>query len=155
MNPTLNPFEELLVGLVQAQVEFITVGGMACAMNGYLRATEDVDILIKRTLENVSNLIQFLSCYGQGFGTQLQVSDFADEEGAIRLIEEFPIDIFVVMGGNHYEELYPYRQVVAIGDAEIPFLNLDGLILLKTGSVRPKDQIDVLHLTAMKEQGKG
>lgn len=30
MNPILNPFEELLVGLVKAKVEFITVGGMAC-----------------------------------------------------------------------------------------------------------------------------
>jgi hypothetical protein len=39
MKEILNPFEELLVGLTQAQIDFITVGGMACAMNGYLRAT--------------------------------------------------------------------------------------------------------------------
>jgi hypothetical protein len=152
MNPILNPFEELLVGLVRSKIEFITVGGMACAMNGYLRATEDVDILIKRTPANIKNLIQFLSTYGQGFGSQLQESDFADEEGAIRLIEEFPIDIFVVMGGKHYEELKPFQENVAIEQTEIPFLNTDGLILLKKNSVRQKDKIDVVNLLSLKSE---
>lgn len=154
MKEILNPFEELLVGLTQAQIDFITVGGMACAMNGYLRATEDVDLIVKNTPENIQKLIQFLSCYGQGFGAELKVSDFTDEEGALRLIEEFPIDIFVVMGGRHFEELLPYRDTIAIEGTKVPFLNLDGLILLKTGSVRPKDQIDVAQLTSMKRSEK-
>jgi len=154
MNPTLNPFEELLVGLVQSKIEFITVGGMACAMNGYLRATEDVDIIIKHHPENIQKLIQFLSTYGQGFGAQLQETDFSDEEGAIRLIEEFPIDIFVVMGGNHYEELKPYQESVAIEQTQIPFLNAEGLIRLKKNSVRQKDKIDVVNLQALQNPKK-
>lgn len=42
MKKTSNPFEELLVGLVDAGVTFVTVGGIACAFNGYVRTTEDV-----------------------------------------------------------------------------------------------------------------
>jgi len=42
----MNPFEKLLVALAEAEVRFVTVGGMACAFNGYVRATQDVDILI-------------------------------------------------------------------------------------------------------------
>ncbi len=152
MNPTLNPFEELLVGLVQAKIDFITVGGMACVMNGYVRATEDVDILVKRTPENIKQLVHFLSSYGEGFGAELNDSDFNDEEGAVRIIENFPIDIFVVMGGKHYEDLEQNVKFVEVFGSRIPFLDPDGLILLKSDSVREKDRIDVDHLRALKNQ---
>lgn len=149
MNPTSNPFEELLVGLAKAGVDFITVGGMACAFNGYVRATEDVDILVSREPENIRKLITFLSSYGEGFGKELNEKDFSDEEGAVRVIEEFPIDIFVVMGGRHYEDLQKSVRTVEIEGSAIPYLDRDGLIELKQGSVREKDRLDVLHLTGL------
>lgn len=151
MNETLNPFEELLVGLSQAKIEFITVGGIACVMNGYVRATEDVDILINRTPKNISKLLSFLKNYGEGFGKELNEADFSDEEGAIRVIEKFPIDIFVVMGGRHYQDLIKYVQYIDVSGFDIPFLNADGLILLKSNSVREKDRMDVVQLKSMKK----
>lgn len=114
MNPTSNPFEELLVGLTKAGVKFITVGGLACAFNNYVRVTEDVDILILRNKENIQALLKFLSRYGEGFGAELEESDFQDEEGAIRVIETFPIDIFTVMGGHHYEDLKKMSEKIKI-----------------------------------------
>jgi len=146
MEKTLNPFEELLVGLSKAGIEFITVGGLACAFNGYVRATEDVDILVKRDPQNIKKLLSFLSCYGQGFGSELSEADFSDEEGAIRVIEEFPIDIFVVMGGKHYEQLASYIEKTIIEGVEIAYLSKEALIDLKRGSVREKDRLDVLAL---------
>lgn len=146
MQKTLNPFEELLVGLSKAGVEFITVGGLACAFNGYLRATEDVDILIKRSPQNIQTLLSFLAHYGQGFGSELNEADFSDEEGAIRVIEEFPIDIFVLMGGNHYEQLESYIEKTFINGFQVPYLSREGLIELKKESVREKDKLDVLAL---------
>jgi len=140
-----------LVGLVKADVDFITVGGMACVMNGHVRATEDVDILINRNPANIKKLVSFLSDYGEGFGAELSESDFSDEEGAIRVIESFPIDIFVVMGGNHFEDLMKYRKAYPVGEYSVPFLDADGLVLLKSGSVREKDKMDVIHLQGMKK----
>ena len=151
MNQTLNPFEKLLVDLVNEGVQFITVGGIACAFNGYVRATEDVDLLVKRDPENIRSLLKYLANYGQGFGKQLTEADFADEEGAVRLIEEFPIDLFVVMGGNHYEDLVKYTKTIELADVRIPYLNSDGLILLKKNSLREKDKMDVLHLSQLKK----
>lgn len=151
MSQTSNPFEELLVGLARAGVDFITVGGIACAFNGHVRATEDVDILIRRNPENVRKLLSFLSTYGEGFGRELEEKDFTDEEGAVRVIEEFPIDIFVVMGGCHYEDLLKSVRTVEIGRCAIPYLDRDGLIRLKKDSVREKDRLDVAHLTGLKD----
>lgn len=149
MNKTSNPFEELLVGLVKSGIDFITVGGIACALNGYVRATEDVDILVKRDPANIGKLLRFLSGYGEGFGMELSEKDFTDEEGAVRVIEEFPIDIFVVMGGNHYEDLQKFVRTVEIEGSAIPYLDRDGLIELKKGSVREKDRLDVFHLAGL------
>lgn len=150
MTTTLNPFEKLLVDLVEAKVDFITVGGLACAFSGYVRGTEDVDILIKRTPKNIRALINFLSSYGEGFGAELKEEDFADEEGAIRVNETFSIDIFVVMGGKHYEALEKFKELYSLGNHKIPYLNAEGLIVLKSKSMREKDQMDVVQLRALK-----
>ncbi len=152
MNPTSNPFEELLVGLTKAGVKFITVGGLACAFNNYVRVTEDVDILILRNKENIQTLLKFFSGYGEGFGAELEESDFQDEEGAIRVIEVFPIDIFTVMGGHHYEDLKKMSEKIKIQETEISYLNKDGLILLKKDSVREKDRLDVIQLNFLKQE---
>lgn len=146
MKKILNPFEELLVLLVEEGVQFITVGGIACAFNGYVRTTEDVDLLVKRDPANVQKLLNFLAHYGQGFGKELNEADFSDEEGAIRVIEEFPIDLFVVMSGKHFEDFEKSIQWVEIHGCQIPFLSKEALIELKKGSLREKDRIDVLNL---------
>lgn len=151
MSQTLNPFENLLVSLVDANVEFITVGGLACALNGYVRATEDVDILIRYSSENIQRLLQFLSQYGYGYGAELVEADFSDEEGAIRVIEEFPIDIFVVMAGNHFEDFQSHVLTESIQGRNIPYLDKAGLILLKQNSYREKDKMDVVQLKGISE----
>jgi hypothetical protein len=49
----MNVYDELLVLLADQEIEFITVGGLACAFNGYVRTTDDVDILIHRDKDNI------------------------------------------------------------------------------------------------------
>ncbi len=46
MEPT---FEKLLVLLADGQVQFVLVGGVAVTLHGYIRLTEDVDILVERS----------------------------------------------------------------------------------------------------------
>ncbi len=41
------PLEKLLVRLADHGVQFIVVGGVAVALQGYLRTTENVDVLVE------------------------------------------------------------------------------------------------------------
>ena len=41
----LFPVRKLLVGLVQAEVDFAIVGGLAVSLNGYIRTTEVADMI--------------------------------------------------------------------------------------------------------------
>lgn len=93
------PFENVLAALTRAEVRFLVVGGVASALNGFVRTTEDVDILVDADPDNIRRMLEVLSRFGEGHATELRVDDFTDEEGAVRLIEDFPIDIFTRMGG--------------------------------------------------------
>ncbi len=146
MTPETSLFEKLLAALVAADVRFVTIGGLACAMCGFVRTTEDMDILVARDQPNIERLLDVLKGIGEGHARELAVADFADEEGAIRLIEDFPVDMFVRVCGHSYESLLPYREWHAAGSARIPYLGPAGLILLKQGSLRDKDRIDVAML---------
>ena len=142
----VTPYEKLLAKLARARVNFIVVGGVAVALNGFVRTTDDVDILIERSPENVACLLEALTSFGAGHARELSFADFDEAEGAIRVVEDFPLDIFTVMRGHRYAELIDCVRRTEIGGAPINFLNAEGLIRLKQESTREKDQIDIAAL---------
>lgn len=145
----LGQLERLLVDLSRAEVRYLVVGGVACSLNGHTRATFDVDLLLDADPANIAKLLAVLATLGEGYARELRVEDFGDEEGAVRLIEDFPIDMFTRMGGRRYADMLRYRKVHR-GAADIPYIDIDGLILLKSGSVREQDRIDVEVLRRMR-----
>ena len=145
--------EKLLVDLSRAEVRYLVVGGVACVLNGFTRTTEDVDLLLDGAPDNVRKLLETLSMFGDGHARELEPADFRDEEGAVRLIEDIPIDMFTRMGGRRYADMLRYRKLYA-GAADIPYVDIDGLILLKSGSLRPQDRIDVEVLRRMRDRAQ-
>ncbi|MEM6885930.1 MAG: hypothetical protein AAF571_12960 [Verrucomicrobiota bacterium] len=139
-------FEKLLVHLAESEVDYLLVGGLAVALNGYPRMTEDVDIWINPDPANVLKVIISLSHYGQGYGGELTVEDFSNEPGAIRINETFPIDIFVQMNGIQYPDILPYKKVYDLDRCSIPYVDAAGLIKIKSGSHREKDLLDISFL---------
>ncbi|OHE77448.1 MAG: hypothetical protein A3F67_02365 [Verrucomicrobia bacterium RIFCSPHIGHO2_12_FULL_41_10] len=141
--------------LLKNQVKFIVVGGLAVAMNGVVRTTDDIDILIDDSVENIVLLLQTLKSFGEGYASELSPQDFIDEEGAIRIIEAFPLDIFIRMQGMKYDSMQTMTaQYTMPYGLTVPFLHAKGLIKLKAGSLREKDQFDVIALKSLlqKEQ---
>lgn len=136
-------FESLLAALGQGGVEFILVGGLAVAVSGYPRATFDLDILVEDSTENLERLLTVLSGFGSGAARELSPADFTREEGCIRVNEDFPLDIFTLMNGKTYADLLPYSQPHTVANVIIRSLGPKGLIMLKQGSLRPQDRLDV------------
>src|ERR1039458_7447153 len=143
----VNTFEGLLGVLVDNQVRFTLVGGLAVSLNGFVRTTEDMDILVDDHPSNVQKLLNCLLQFGEGYARELNPADFTDEEGAIRVQEDFDLDIFVRMRGSKYEDMTGHIRYHEMGDGtRIPYLDADGLIRLKEDSTREKDRIDVAAL---------
>ncbi len=145
----MDTFEKLLAGLCRCDVDYILVGGLAVALCGYVRATMDVDILVRADSANVARMLACLQRFGEGAARELAVEDFAVEEGAIRIVEDFPLDVFTLMNGQTYEDLLPLTALHEVEDVAIRHLTPEGLIRLKAGSLRPKDRLDVEALQAI------
>ncbi len=142
-------FEKLLVALVRAGVDFAVAGGVAVSLNGFVRATDDVDIIIRVSPENIQKLLQCLSLWGEGWSRELNSEDFVPQEGSIRVIEDFDLDIFTQMRGKSLEDFRPRLRYLDTGGVRIPYLAPVDLLFLKQGSWREKDQIDVAALRRM------
>ena len=139
-------FEKLLVALAQAGVDFAVVGGVAVSLNGFVRATDDLDIIVGNSSENLRKLLDGLGHWGEGWARELKEEDFTAQEGSIRVMEEFDLDIFTRMLGRSLEDFRPRLRYLTVGEARIAYLDAADLIFLKEGSLREKDQLDVAAL---------
>jgi hypothetical protein len=146
------PYEKLLAKLARADIKFIIVGGVAVALNGFVRTTEDVDILVEASAENVTRLLNELGNFGEGHARELSPADFSDSEGAIRIIEDFPLDVFTIMRGKRYADLFGTTKTRRIDDVVVRYLNAEALIALKSDSQREQDRIDVSALQSLKQE---
>lgn len=124
-------------------------------LNGYVRLTEYIDILVDIDENNIAKLIlslgNFVSLgnFGEGYGGDLLLSDFTPEPGAIRIVEEtesVAIDIFIQIGGLTYDDLIGDTEVSRILGRPFRYASKTQLIQIKRESHREKDQIDVSAL---------
>lgn len=150
-------FEKLLVLLAEAGVDFIVVGGIAVSIQGYVRLTEDVDLLIDGSPSNISRLLERLATYGEGFSGELSLDDFTDEEGAIRVVEEVEqcqINIFTRISGRRYIDVIADADRFEVGGHEIAVASKTSLIGWKAESAREKDQLDTLALRRLQDNSQ-
>lgn len=139
-------FEKLLVELARSGIDFAVVGGVAVSLNGFVRATDDLDILISDAPHNVKRLLEELAKWGEGFARELKVEDFIPQEGSIRIMEEFDLDVFTRMRGKSLEDFRARVRYLDTAGVRIAYLAPEDLIFLKQTSWREKDQIDVATL---------
>ena len=150
----MSEFEKLLVDLATNEVRFIVVGGLAVAYCGYVRATDDPDLFIDLQPDNVRRRLRVLESFGDGSAEELDASDFRVEEGTIRVIEAFPVDLLTQMSGYAYNDLIGKTDERSVQDVSHCHLNPEGLILLKKDSCRPKDQLDVQALRQIQQDNE-
>ena len=147
-------FERLLVLLAEAGIRFVVVGGIAVTLQGYVRLTEDVALLLDDDASNISRLLETLAGYGEGFARELSPQDFTPDEGAIRIVEETEqcqIDLFTRMPGRTYGDVLGDADRFLLRGFEIRYASKASLIAWKERSVREKDRLDALALRQLAE----
>lgn len=147
-NRTPSQFEKLLAAPAQGGVDFAVVGGLAVILNGYPRVTVDVDILVHGSPANLQKLLDCLKKWGEGWARELKIEDFAFDEGSIRVMEDFDLDIFIRMRGKTLDDFRPNLRSFESDGVIIHYLSPADLIYLKKGSSREKEKSAV---PAMKE----
>ena len=142
----------LLQRFHEERVEYVLVGGFAVRMNGFLRLTEDIAVLLPRSIANGRRVIKSLNFLESA--QHLDPEWFeppVDEPENIRVADELLIDLLFAANGETFESLKPHMRRVDLDGTEIITLDIDGLLKTKT-DYRDKDKIDRLALEAVKRR---
>ncbi len=154
---TWQDLKSLVKYLGDANVEYALVGGYAIAAHGFNRVSEDIDILVNPSVENARRWIFALSHLPDHATQELAANPdvFADDERyALRVNDEFTVDVMPSIAGHSWNEMKPYIEAIDFEGINLKLLNLEGLLMTKQG-VRPKDQMDAAVLRrALAAMGK-
>lgn len=154
--------DAILAGLREAQVEFVVVGGMAAVLQGAPVVTEDLDIVHRRTPENVVHLLAWLRAHDAYNRADLANRRLRLKEdallghGHILLQTDLgKLDVLCELGeGEGYDEILGDTVVLDPEGVSLRVLGLPRLIAVKGHAGRPKDRAMLPVLIATLDQQK-
>ena len=156
----MTDFAALLRILVHGGVEFIVVGGAAATAHGSARLTLDLDLVYRRSRENMDRLAAVLvplKPYLRGAppGLPFRWDSETLERGLNFTLTTAlgNLDLLgEIAGGGNYESLILHTMILSLFGVECRCLNLEKLIQVKRAAGRPKDFEAVAELEAILEE---
>ena len=137
----------LLEGLVEADIQFILVGGLAAVIQGAPITTMDVDIVHRQSPENISKLLGFLKSIGAFYRRldhkviEPNREDLEGEGHALFATRLGPLDVLAAIeGGKAYEDLLAHTIEIEFRGHRVRVLNLKSLVKYKKTSKDSKDK---------------
>lgn len=139
-------FVEILHELSAAGAEFLVVGAHAVAAHERPRATGDLDIWVRATLDNATRVWTALTAFGAPLH-DLTIEDLSLPGIVFQMgLPPYRIDILTEISGVTFEEAWPNRIVNHFEGQPYPVIGKADLIRNKLASGRKKDLIDAEEL---------
>ncbi len=147
-------WKELIESLKSHGVEFVVVGAHALAVHARPRFTEDIDLFVRRSVDNVDRLVGAL----QDFGLPVDPGPFrrfaSDPRQMVVLGHKpFAVDLLNFLDGVEFDDAIQDAIQSDVVGVIAPVLSLEHLIASKRASGRPKDLAD-LALIEEDQQGR-
>ena len=153
----MTDFAALLNVLVGGGVEFIVIGGVAATAHGSAHVTVDLDVVYRRSAENIARLAAALAPLAPYLRGAPPGLPFRFDVDTVRRGLNFTLtttagDLDLLgeaTGGGSYDALLPRTMVLTIFGLDCRFVNLEALIHLKRAAGRPKDLERIAELEAL------
>jgi predicted nucleotidyltransferase len=128
-----------------AGARYLVIGGIACILHGYVRATTDLDVLIERSPDNAERVLSGLAESGYGFAREWTATTLLARP--ITVIGDNPaVDVFTVAWTVKYESAVARSKSIQVEGVSIPLIGLEDLIATKrTGRLQDAADIEVLE----------
>jgi hypothetical protein len=137
--------KNLVVALESSQIEYALCGGVALAIHGAPRATQDIDLLLRREdLDRLRDTAR--SC---GFVFESVPMDFASGvtmQRFSKLIDGQPFMLDALLVTPALENIWNARQHAEFEGGNVRVVSMEGLISLKLVAGRPQDLVDIQRL---------
>ena len=155
MDTSADALLKLLQQFQREGVSYILVGGHAVRLNGFLRSTEDIDILLPSSIENGKKVIRALDFLPSAADLKPEWFECDVEEPEnIRVADDLLVDLLFAANGQTYDSLQPHVRTLLVDGVEIRTLDIEGLLKTKT-TQRDKDAIDRRALSTILERLRG
>lgn len=148
---------QILARLIQAEVEFVLVGGLAAAIHGSSLNTRDVDVCIRLSVENLLRIQSALADLHPVHRSRPDIPLVLTPEECPRfknLYLKTDLGILDCLGEvtavGGYEEALLHSIVLNLPVGSCRILDIDTLIKAKEAMGRPHDLITVQHLRAVR-----
>lgn len=162
----MTDFKAIVRVLAEGGVEFVVVGGLAATMHGSARLTYDVDVVYRRTADNMRRLVLTLTPYHPYLRGAPPGLPFRWDAATLHRGLNFTLTTDIgdldllgeITGGGDYEALLPQSPGIQVFGIECRCLGLPALVQVKRAAGRPKDLEAIAELEAILEerrQGEG
>lgn len=146
----------LLERLVEAEIRFVLVGGLAVGAWGYVRGTKDLDVVPDPEKENIERLAALLRelngrvDVGDGLLSADSISIFLRTGDRTLVATELgPVDVLQGLPQiPAFDELDAGATDVEIAGLQVRVCSLEHLLEMKRASERPRDRDDLEALEA-------
>lgn len=139
-------FKEFIELLNNNNVRYIVIGGYAVVYHGYVRSTNDIDIWIDISTDNIRRLIKALDEFGFS-SLNIKETDFLPNHIIQLGYPPNRIDLITTPAGIEFETCYESREQIVVDKIAINIINRENLIKAKKASNRTRDLADIEELT--------
>ena len=144
-------FRDLFAEFNAAGVEYLLVGAHALAVHGHIRATKDLDVWVRPSLENADRVLEALHRFGAPTQNVAR-EDFAHPGITVQIgVDPLRIDILTAVDGVQFDEAWGNHITSGFADQTVNVISKDDLIRNKRESGRMQDLADVEALERLPE----
>lgn len=145
--PRLTDLVALCRRLNEEGTRYVVIGGMAIIQAGFVRATEDIDLLVDASPDNIATLRRALLSLPDRAVEEMADGDL-DQYVVVRVADEIVVDLMKAACGIEYAEAAQMVDVVAIDGVRIPFAS-PRLLWRTKQTMRDKDRLDRTFLRTL------
>lgn len=151
---------ELFRALANHGVEYVTIGGIAIQAYGGQRLTQDLDVAIASSTDNVARLANaLLDLDARVLGPEGQRSRSAPSANLLAssdrwhlITDHGPLDVLTLPAHlGSFADMRARAQEVPLGELSIPIAHREDLMKMKRAAGRPQDLADVKLLESLDE----
>jgi len=151
---------ELFRALARRDVEYVTIGGIAIQAYGGQRLTQDLDVAIASSADNIARLAEalldldarILGPDGQRSQSVPSAPLLASSDQWHLITDHGPLDVLTLPAHlGSFADMRARAHEVPLGDLSIPIAHHEDLLEMKRAAGRPQDLADVRLLESLDE----
>ena len=149
-DPTLSDLVALCRELNERGARYLVCGGFAIRAAGYLRHTQDIDVLIDDSIENEAKVYVALEIFPDKAVRELDPGD-VEKFTVVRVADEVVVDLMGSASGITFDEASRDILIREVEGVSIPFASPLLLWRMKCHTHREKDRGDLFFLRQLLE----